>query len=105
MTAARSIGPAMPSGSCSVGGTCMRPGLPLSGIDGGAGIAPAMSLGLIGEAAACGIASCAPSSVLGTAVLLDCLPIGVGNVIDGGVGAGIAGAAPVSAGEGAGAGA
>src|SRR5882757_2779359 len=105
MTAARSIGPAMLSGSRSVGETCTRPGLPLAGIDGGAGIAPVMSAGLIGEAAACGIASCALSSLFGAAVLFDCLPIGVGEVIDGAAGAGIEGAAPVSAGESAGGGA
>src|SRR5712675_421743 len=99
MTAARSIGPAIPSGSRSVGGTCTRPGLPLAEIDGvGAGIVPVTSFELTGEVN-CGIATCALSSMFGP-VLFDCLPIGVGEVNDGA--AGIAGAAPESAGAGAG---
>src|SRR5713226_4644848 len=104
MTAARSTGPAMPSGSRSVGGTCTRPSLPLVGSAGGAGIAPVMSLPVIGKAGTCGIATCALSSRLSAGVLLDCRPIGVGEVIDGAAGAGMAGAALLSVGKCTGAG-
>jgi hypothetical protein len=43
----------------------------------------------------------APSTALGAALLSDCRPIGVGEVIEGAAGAGIAGLAPSSAGDGA----
>ena len=43
------------------------------------------------------------SSVFGAELLLDCRPIGVGEVIDGAAGAGMAGWALFSAGDGAGA--
>src|SRR5258707_12175463 len=43
----------------------------------------------------------APSAALGAALLSDCRPIGVGEVIEGAAGAGIAGLAPSSAGDGA----
>src|SRR5689334_6743385 len=100
----------MPSGSFSVGGTCTDPSL-----TGAVGIAPVMSLGLIGivacgemgitacggmgitawggmvtgmiwGAGACGIATCALSSVLGVEPLFDCLPIGAGEIIEGAAG-------------------
>src|SRR5947208_16700601 len=92
----------MPSGSRSVGGTCTTPNLPLAGID-DFGIAPVMSLALIGEAV-CGIVSCALSSRFGADVLFDCLPIGVGDVSDGIAGsgtdgAGMSGATPESGGD------
>ena len=43
----------------------------------------------------------APSAALGAALLSDCRPIGVGEVIEGAAGAGMAGLAPSSAGGGA----
>src|SRR5258708_32082924 len=91
----------MPSGSRSVGGTCTVASLPDAGI---VGIAPVVSLAGIGAAAACGIATCALSSVFGAELLIDCRPIGVGEVIEGAAGAGVAGWALFSAGGGAGAG-
>src|SRR5258708_23941814 len=91
----------MPSGSRSVGGTCTVASLP--GAAGVVGIAPVMSLARIGAAATCGIATCALSSVFGAELLLDCRPIGVGEVIDGAAGAGVAGGGPFSGGAGAGA--
>src|SRR5689334_8420348 len=100
MTAARNFGPAMPSGSCSDGGTCTMPILPgvvIAGSAGGAaGIAPVMSLAGAGAAGTCtcGIGTCALSSRFGAGVWLDCWPIGIGEVIIAGVaGTGNAGAA------------
>src|SRR5258707_4848353 len=90
----------MPSGSRSVGGTCTVASLPDAGI---VGIAPVVSLARIGAAATCGIATCALSSVFGAELLLDCRPIGVGEVIDGAAGAGVAGGGVFSGGAGAGA--
>src|SRR5439155_13480009 len=95
MAAARSTGPPMPSGSRSVCGTCTVPSLPLAGA---AGMAPVMSVAVIGDAKVCGIATCALSSVFGADVLFDCRPIGVGEVIDGAAGAGISGLTAFSAG-------
>src|ERR1700686_2864561 len=91
----------MPSGSRSVGGTCTVASLP--GAAGVVGIAPVMSLAGIGAAATCGITTCALSSVFGAELLLDCRPIGVGEVIDGAAGAGVAGGVLFSVGAGAGA--
>ena len=52
-----------------------------------------------GAAAACGIATEAVlSSVFGAELFCDCLPIGVGEVIEGIAGAGICDLAPSSAG-------
>src|SRR6478609_3667677 len=93
MAAARNTGPPMPSGSRSLGGTCTIPSrAPAAAIVGTVGIPPVISLAVTGEAAsgigAWGIATCALSSVLGAEELFDCGPIGVGEVIDGAVGAG-----------------
>src|SRR4051794_4704266 len=88
----------MASGSRSVDGTCTVEALAGAGA---AGIAPVMSLADIGAAVTCGITICALSSVFGAETLLDCRRIGVGEVIEGAAGAGIAGSAVFSAGDGA----
>ena len=69
------------------------------------GIALVMSLALVGDAAFCGIATWALSSVFGAGLLLDCRPIGVGEIMEGAAGAGacVAGLALLSAGALAGA--
>src|SRR3954453_7547822 len=85
----------MPSGSRSVGGTCTIASLLLAGA---VGIVPVTSFAVISTAEVCGIATCVVSSVFGAIVLFDCRPIGVGDVIDGAMGAGIAGWAVFSAG-------
>src|SRR5207244_4484163 len=62
------------------------------------GSVPVISLADTGEAA-CGIATEAvPSKAFGAELLSDCRPIGVGEVIEGAAGSGIAGLAPSSAG-------
>src|SRR4030095_9237309 len=102
MTAARNFGPAMPSGSCSVGGTCTTPSLPgvvIAGAGARAGIVPVISFPVIGEAGICGIAICELLSRCGAAVWWDCRPSGVGEVIDGDAGAGMRGAALESTGD------
>src|SRR5262245_10946127 len=95
----------MPSGICSVGGTCtwpIRP--PFAGAGAGAGgIAPVMSLppigATVGGLAPCVIVICELSSMFGADELLDCRPSGIGEVIDGAAGACMAGATLLSAGE------
>src|SRR5258705_4750902 len=63
---------------------------------------PSGAGGAEGGAWVCGMATdAAPSTALGAALLSDCRPIGVGEVIEGAAGAGIAGVAPSSAGDGA----
>src|SRR5882757_6009397 len=91
----------MPSGNFSVGGTCTRLSLRLPGAAGTAGIVLVTSAAATGAALIGGIATDAVlSGALGAEVLSDCRPIGVGEVIDG---AGAAGLALFSAGDGAGA--
>src|ERR1700712_1760657 len=51
---------------------------------------------------ACGIATCALSSIFGPEPMFDCRPIGAGEIIEGAPGAGIAGLALFSAGASAG---
>ncbi len=67
------------------------------------GIVPVTSLAeAIEVPVACGIATDAvPSITFGPELLSDCRPIGVGEVIEGASGAGVAGLAPLSAGDGA----
>src|SRR5262245_38538310 len=102
----------MPSGICSVGGTCTWPSRPPFAAAGAGvgGIAPVISLppigATVGGLAPCVIVICELSSIelsgmLGTDELFDCRPSGVGEVIAGapGTGACMAGAALVSAGE------
>ncbi len=105
----RSKGPPIASGRRSVGGTCTRPSLRLTGADGTAGIVPVMSLRAAdaaeGGVVGCGIGTEALSVLSGTDGLNDCRSIGVGAVIEGMDGSGAtAGAAVRSAGDGAGAG-
>jgi hypothetical protein len=90
----------MASGSLSVGGTAITDNL----FDdaGESGIVPVTSLAPDAEGIMefCGMATEATPSALPEFVLLkDCRPIGVGEVIEGAVWAGIAGLAPLSAGE------
>src|SRR5580704_12208257 len=88
--AARNTGPPIASGSRSVGGIGTKVSLPLPGVVGWDGIVPVTSLG------ACGIATDAVlSAASGSAVLSDCRPIGVGEVING---AGVTGLTLLSAG-------
>src|SRR3954465_14837597 len=88
----------MAPGKRSVDDTCT---VEASQAPGAAGIAPVMSLAVIGAAVTCGITIWALSSVFGAETLLDCRPIGVGEVIEGAAGAGMAGWALFSAGDGA----
>src|SRR3984957_14477753 len=95
--AARNTGPPIASGSRSVGGIGTKVSFPLPGVVGWDGIVPVTSLGV------CGIASDAVlSAASGAAVLNDCRPIGVGEVIEGDAGtagAGMAGLAVSPGGE------
>ena len=87
----------MPSGSRSLGGAAIVAGL--TPVAGSVGIAPVMSLAAIGDAAAGGgIKIRALSSVFGPEELFDCFSTGVGEIIEGAMGDGIAGLAPFSAG-------
>src|SRR5512140_3828400 len=93
----------MPSGSLSVGGTCTRLSLRPAGAIGWVGMAPVTSLDETGETAGAagvdGIATDAvPSAALGAELFSDCRPIGVGEVIEGAAGSGMAGLALSSAG-------
>ena len=54
--------------------------------------------GVICGIVACGIATCAPSSMFGPEPMFDCRPIGAGEIIEGAAGAGIAGLALFSIG-------
>ena len=86
----------MASGSLSVGGTWMIASL--SVLD-ESGIVPVTSLAAEAEDETlfCGMASEAIPSLLPDVTLLnDCRPIGVGDVIEGSVCAGIAGLAPAA---------
>src|SRR5258705_11808931 len=80
-------------------------GLLAIGVAGTVGIVPVISPSGAGEAEGawvCGMATdAAPSAALGAALLSDCRPIGVGEIIEGAAGAGMAGLAPASAGGGA----
>src|ERR1700754_654678 len=92
--------PPIPSGSCSVGGTCTWPKRPFGAGEGtgAGGIAPVISpepMGAtMGADAPCVIVICELSSMFGAEELFDCRPSGVGEVIDG-----AGGAAVLSAGE------
>src|SRR4029453_6107003 len=94
----------MPSGICSVGGTCTWPSRPpFAGAGAGAGgIAPVMSLppigATVGGLAPCVIVICELSSMFGADELFDSRPSGVGEVMDG-AGACRAGAALLAAGD------
>ncbi|MBA7486866.1 hypothetical protein ES707_22428 [subsurface metagenome] len=99
----RSTGPPIPSGSCSLGGTCTWLTRPAFGVGSGeGGIALVMSLPPTGAAtgadAPCVIVICEPPSTLGADELFDCLPSGVGEMIDG-AGGTTAGVAFLSAGD------
>ena len=101
----RSAGPPIASGSLSVGGTCTKPSLRPPGAVCTAGIAPVISLADTGEVVGievvCGIVADAVLSEsfgAGLGLLSDCRPIGVGEVIEGVTGSGVAGLAPAAAG-------
>src|SRR6202158_552134 len=82
----------MASGSLSVGGTCTIESLPPASAACMAGMLPVISLADIGKAVGCGIATDAVASdALGAEPFRDCLPIGVGEVIEGVGGAGTTG--------------
>jgi len=100
-TAARRTGPPMASGSRSVGGTWIIASLPVLDEFGESGIAPVTSPADENEDALfCGIGTEAMLSLVPVITLLkDCRPIGVGDVIEGVVWEGIAGLAPLAAGE------
>jgi hypothetical protein len=90
----------MASGSRSVGGTWIIASLPVLDEFGESGIAPVTSPADENEDALfCGIGTEAMLSLAPVAALKDCRPIGVGDVIEGVVWAGIAGLAPLAAGE------
>src|SRR5215470_5140657 len=87
----------MPSGSRSLDGTVIIASLPPLG--GSVGIAEVMSLAVAGDSGGGGgITMRAPSSVFGVEELFDCLSSGVGEIIEGAAGAGIAAGALFSAG-------
>src|ERR1700722_17399733 len=91
---ARRSGPPIASGSRSVGGIGTKASLPLLGVVCWEAIVPVTSL------LVCGIATDAVlSEASGVAVLRDCRPIGVGEVMEGAAGAGMAGLALSPAGD------
>src|SRR6202163_3135474 len=91
----------MASGSLSVGGTCTIERLPPASAACMAGMVPVISLADISKAVGCGIATDAVASgAFGAEPFSDCLPIGVGEVIEGVAGSGTTGFALSSAGGG-----
>jgi hypothetical protein len=96
----------MASGSLSVGGTWIIASLPVLNDDGESGIVPVTSpvADIDGEALSCGMVREATPLLVADVVLLnDCRPIGVGDVIEGIIGAGAELAPPLPAGAAAGA--
>src|SRR5580698_5184777 len=94
----------MASGSLSVGGTWIIASLPVLNDDGESGIVPVTSpvADIDGEALSCGMVREA-TPLLDVVLLNDCRPIGVGDVIEGIIGAGAELAPPLPAGAAAGA--